>query len=114
GLEGLVGIRDHKDIIRPLLIFSKEEIEQYAHQNNIEWREDQSNASDKYLRNKIRHHIVPIFKELNPNFLESFSNTTDSLKQNKAFTDEMIQQILLQILKEVNGSIFLNIIDLKK
>jgi tRNA(Ile)-lysidine synthase len=40
--------------------------------NNIEWREDSSNASDKYLRNKIRHHLVPLLKRNKPQFLEGF------------------------------------------
>jgi tRNA(Ile)-lysidine synthase len=47
--------------------FSREEIAIYADENGIEWREDSSNASDKYLRNKIRHDLVPLFKALNPN-----------------------------------------------
>jgi tRNA(Ile)-lysidine synthase len=50
------------------LAFSQEEIEEYAKFNTIQWREDSSNASDKYLRNKIRHHLVPMLKELNSNF----------------------------------------------
>lgn len=114
GLEGLVGITDNKDIIRPLLIFSRQEIELYAQQFNLEWREDKTNASDKYLRNKIRHHIVPILKELNPNFLESFANTTEFLKQNLAFSDEMMQQILFNILNKEDDVIGLNISKLKK
>jgi tRNA(Ile)-lysidine synthase len=67
GLEGLTGIPIQNDkIFRPLLPFSREEIEDYATKNNIKWREDSSNASDKYLRNKIRHLIVPVLKEINP------------------------------------------------
>jgi tRNA(Ile)-lysidine synthase len=41
-------------------------------ENGIEWREDSSNASDKYLRNKIRHDLVPLFKALNLKFIASF------------------------------------------
>ena len=68
GLEGLTGIPEqNENIIRPLLQFSRQEIENYAKENNIKWREDSSNASDKYLRNKIRHHLVPMLKELNQN-----------------------------------------------
>ena len=73
GLEGLTGIpAQNGTIIRPLLIFSRKEIEQYAKENNIEWREDSSNTSDKYLRNNIRHNLVPVLKELNLDFLSSF------------------------------------------
>ncbi|MFY8068438.1 MAG: tRNA lysidine(34) synthetase TilS, partial [Flavobacterium sp.] len=60
GLEGLTGIpAQNGNIIRPLLPFSREEIENYALENKIQWREDSSNASDKYFRNKLRHNIVP-------------------------------------------------------
>jgi tRNA(Ile)-lysidine synthase len=57
------------------LLFSREEIANYANENDIKWREDSSNASDKYLRNKIRHDLVPLLKELNP-ILSSFQKNT--------------------------------------
>lgn len=89
GLDGLIGIPAINDkIIRPLLPFSRAEIEQYAKENNIQWREDSSNESDKYLRNKIRHHLVPILKEINPNFLESFANTQNYLKDAKSLVND--------------------------
>ena len=82
GLDGLTGIPAINDkIFRPLLPFSRDEIESYAKANNIKWREDSSNESDKYLRNKIRHHFVPILKEINPNFLDSFQKTQNYLVQ---------------------------------
>ena len=63
GLDGLLGIPAINDaIIRPMLIFTREEIEAYAKENKIQWREDSSNASDNYMRNKIRHHLVPVLK----------------------------------------------------
>ena len=82
GLEGLTGIpAQNGNIIRPLLPFSREEIENYALENKIQWREDSSNASDKYFRNKLRHNIVPTLKELNTGFLDSFQNTLHHLHQ---------------------------------
>jgi tRNA(Ile)-lysidine synthase len=70
GLDGLTGIPAQNDtVIRPLLPFTRKEIEEYAAKQDLKWREDSSNASDKYLRNKIRHHLIPILKELNPNFI---------------------------------------------
>lgn len=92
GIEGLTGIPAvNGKIVRPLLIFSREEIENYTQENKIEWREDSSNASEKYFRNKIRHKIVPILKELNPSLLESFQQTTDNLKQTKELAQENIE-----------------------
>ena len=89
GLEGLTGIpAQNGNIIRPLLPFSREEIENYALKKNIQWREDSSNASDKYFRNKLRHDIVPILKELNTGFLDSFQNTLHHLQQAESLVED--------------------------
>jgi tRNA(Ile)-lysidine synthase len=89
GLDGLTGIPAQNDkIFRPLLPFSREEIENYAKENNLKWREDSSNASDKYLRNKIRHHVVPILKEINPSFLDSFQKTQNYLKEAQSIVND--------------------------
>lgn len=89
GLDGLTGIPAQNDrIIRPLLPFSREAIENYAQENNLKWREDSSNASDNYLRNKIRHHVVPILKEINPSFLDSFQKTQNYLKEAQSIVND--------------------------
>ncbi|MBE9577273.1 tRNA lysidine(34) synthetase TilS [Flavobacterium proteolyticum] len=89
GLEGLTGIpAQNRNIIRPLLTFSREEIENYAQANQVQWREDSSNASDKYFRNKLRHDIVPILKELNTGFLDSFQNTLHHLQQAESLVED--------------------------
>jgi len=94
GLEGLTGIPAiNKNIVRPLLIFSRDEILDYAKQHNINWREDQSNTSTKYLRNKIRHQIAPILKEINPTFLDSFTKTVTHLQESKQLVDERIEAV---------------------
>ncbi len=82
GISGLRAMRPEVDeIIRPLLPFSREEIEKYANEKGLSHREDSSNASDKYLRNRIRHHLIPLLKELqpsfNPIFLENLGRLTD-------------------------------------
>lgn len=82
GVEGLLGIPAKNDkIVRPFLGVSRDEILDYAVLNQIEWRDDSSNASTKYFRNKIRHKVVPVLKELNPEFLNTFSNTLAHLNQ---------------------------------
>lgn len=101
GLDGLTGIpAQNENIIRPLLIFSRQEIEQYAKENNIEWREDSSNATDKYMRNKIRHNLVPILKELNPDFLSSFYKTQTYLKESQTMAEDATIMVYQQVAKE--------------
>jgi tRNA(Ile)-lysidine synthase len=116
GLEGLTGIPAiNNTIVRPLLIFSREEIEQFANKNRIEWREDQSNASTKYVRNKIRHQIIPILKELNPTVLNSFQKTTANLKGSQQIINDTITQVKKKVISaDENGITKLNIAVIQK
>jgi len=101
GLEGLTGIpAQNGNIIRPLLPFSREEIENYAQANQIQWREDSSNASDKYFRNKLRHDIVPILKELNTGFLDSFQNTLHHLQQAESLVEDASKLVYEKVVEE--------------
>ena len=106
GLDGLTGIpAQNENVIRPLLIFSRQEIEQYAKENNIDWREDSSNASDKYLRNKIRHNLIPILKELNTDFLSSFHKTQVYLQEYKTMGEDASIMVYQQVAKEIGEDI---------
>jgi len=109
GIDGLVGISENESIIRPLLDFSKIEIEKYATENKLEWREDSSNSSDKYERNNIRNNIIPLFKKLNSNFLNSFSKTINHLKEIRSFSDEFSDEIIKKIVITKNNCNYLNI-----
>lgn len=81
GISGLKGIKSiHGNIIRPLLFASKREIEAYALKNKIEFRTDKSNDSLKYLRNKIRHQIIPVLEKINPSFEATFKQNFENLK----------------------------------
>ena len=92
GLEGLTGIPTQNErIIRPLLSFSRAEIALFANENTVQWREDSSNASEKYLRNKIRHAVIPILKDLNPSFLNSFQKTLQYLNQAAVLVEDATQ-----------------------
>lgn len=101
GIDGLTGIPQQNDkIIRPMLIFSREEIKNYASENHITWREDSSNTSDKYLRNKIRHDLVPILKELNSGFLDSFKNTIGNLQQTQSLAKDASELLSSEIITQ--------------
>ena len=67
GVRGLRGIPEKREsIIRPLLHFGRNQIEEFAHQINLSWREDPSNANEKYKRNEIRHSIIPNLEKNHP------------------------------------------------
>jgi len=112
GLDGLLGIPEiNGAIIRPLLNFTREDISKYAKKNKIEWREDKSNQSTKYLRNKIRHTVIPILKELNPNLLKTFEKTQKNLHESHLLIDEYIGTLKKEILsqdKDGNTKISIN------
>jgi tRNA(Ile)-lysidine synthase len=110
GLEGFTGIpKINGDIVRPLLAFSREEILAYAKTNTIVWREDVSNATTKYIRNKIRHKILPVLKEINPNLLETFAKTLENLQESKQIIEDRIATISSEVIETKNGIIKINI-----
>ena len=101
GLDGLLGIpQKNGKIIRPMLIFSRKEIIDFAKENNISWREDSTNKTEKYVRNNIRHNIVPILKEIHPSFLSNFQEVQQHLRQSAQFIDENIQKIREECFEE--------------
>jgi tRNA(Ile)-lysidine synthase len=82
GLEGLCGIPDKRGrFIRPILTVSRAEIEEYCRSFGIEYVTDSTNLCDDYTRNKIRHKVIPILKEINPSVVETVKRTTDNLKE---------------------------------
>jgi tRNA(Ile)-lysidine synthase len=94
GLSGLTGIPNASgSIVRPLLPFTRNDILIHATKHKLNWREDESNASVKYVRNKIRHKIVPVMKEINPNLLGSFDTTLENL----AGADKVVQSTVNQL-----------------
>lgn len=112
GLKGLTGIpANNNNIIRPLLAFSRDEITNYCTENNISWREDQSNSETKYTRNKLRHDVIPVLKKMNPSLLQSFqktlkqlqgsekivANTLENIKKNTDFFNKKDENITLNI-----------------
>ncbi len=105
GIEGLMGIPEiNNNIIRPLLPFTREEIEVYANSNKLHWREDSSNTSKKYLRNKLRLDLIPQLKEINPQFLQNFIKTQGFLQDSKTIIDDKIDDISEVIIKEVSDT----------
>lgn len=101
GIKGLLGIKSKRDkIVRPLLIFSRKQIENYLSIKKQKFRNDSSNSDVKYLRNNIRHHLIPLIKDMNPSFENTLSNEVDFLNEiyNVFLTNfENIKEELLEI-----------------
>ena len=95
GLKGLLGIPERRGkILRPMLSFSREEIMLYALENKIQWREDLSNAKTDYLRNALRHQVIPQWKKRILILISSFKKHSNIWARLKTFW-----RMLLVILK---------------
>lgn len=91
GIAGLRGILPKVGkIIRPLLFAKREEIEMYATDNQLVWREDVSNKENKYARNLIRNEVVPLLKKINPNIENTFENTAKKMQDLEAILKAQI------------------------
>lgn len=101
GLRGLTGIPEvNENIVRPLLKFNREEILKYAIDKNIQWREDSSNSSTDYLRNKLRLEVLPKYKEVGDAVLENFQQTQNHLQDSESLVKDYL--VLIQALVVTN------------
>lgn len=98
GLKGLTGIPERNDRIRrPLLRYTRKEIEAFALEKGLSWREDQSNAQNKYLRNRIRNELVPLMKESLPELLTGFGSTLNHLKESSVIVNDRLEEVWEEI-----------------
>lgn len=104
GLRGLTGISTQVGkIIRPLMFSSRKEILEYAVSNHIPFREDSSNRSTKYLRNKIRLGLIPRIREINSKFTELMRRNIDRLTDAQLFINHGIERIREEVVTEQDG-----------
>ena len=115
GIEGITGI-DAKigNIIRPLLFASHGEIKKFAKQNGIKHREDSSNQSDDYLRNRIRHHLIPVFKSLSPAFEKGMSDNMSHFAFAAKMYRKQITDLEAKFLKKEKDFFSISLKELKK
>ncbi|KAA3621573.1 MAG: tRNA lysidine(34) synthetase TilS [Bacteroidetes bacterium] len=114
GIRGLHGIPvKNANRVRPLLFATRKEIEEYAAIYQIKFRFDASNEETKYLRNKIRHELVPKLKEINPLSEKSVFSTTKRIREAEQLFDFAIDQFRNKILASSGKKSVLNLIELK-
>lgn len=113
-VNGLRGIpKQNGKIFRPLLEFSRNEIHQFALNHSIPWKEDSSNASTKYIRNKIRHQIIPILEELSPDVYGQFSKLFKHLDEDFMLKQTYISELYDKYVEETNDLVKVYWSDLK-
>jgi len=96
GVQGMSGIPvEREGIIRPLLFADREEIEEYARNEHIPFRTDSSNAKDGYTRNAVRHHVLPLLKELvSPSVVANINRSGDNFRALAAYLKEETGRVL--------------------
>lgn len=82
--EDLSGVR----LLRPMLSFSRKQIEEYVAANSLEYHDDRTNAETVYKRNRIRHLVFPVFESLNPSFLTTFAREMNAFSEVQEIADD--------------------------
>jgi len=81
------------NIIRPLYLLKKNEIEDYAYKKGLDYHLDKSNFETEYLRNKVRHKILPLMRKINPSIENSLKVLSDFLKFDEEFFNEYVNSV---------------------
>ena len=89
GLKGIASIPPvRENIIRPLIECSRADIEAYLAERGQDFVTDSTNLLDEYSRNKLRHKVVPVLREINPSLMETFAKTLGFLREDSAFLEK--------------------------
>lgn len=95
GLRGLGGIPPAREnILRPMLGVTREEVKQYMEARGIPHVEDSTNALDIYVRNRIRHEVMPVLRSLNPSFAETAGRTAQLLRRDEEYLSGLAESFL--------------------
>lgn len=111
GVSGLTGIRPgNGKLIRPLLFAAKEDIAVYCEKEKIPFREDQSNQSLKYLRNRIRHRLLPELQNIDPNYRQAIRASMKNLKEADKVYNKVIRGLSEEIVRrDEEGKVYIPI-----
>lgn len=101
GIRGLHGILPKNgNIIRPMLFATKKQVLDFAQAEELDYREDASNLTDKYNRNLLRHHVVPVFEKINPAFQKTAGENIERLRDVEQLFDFALQKIMNDVLEK--------------
>ena len=103
-----------KNRIRPLMFTNRTNITNYVLANNIPFRDDTSNASDKYLRNKLRNHLIPAIEKVDANLKNKVLELMSELKHVNAFVQHQLTIWEQKLAIEKNGDVYYDISGIKK
>lgn len=111
--KSIYGMREHADgVLRPMLSIPKKSVMEYLNENAIPWRQDASNESTDYRRNRVRHEILPVIESLNPSIHETIQLRSDWMHQEQAMVDWAAKILLEKIVTHTPDSEAVSVTDL--
>ncbi|MCZ4695262.1 tRNA lysidine(34) synthetase TilS [Ancylomarina euxinus] len=114
GIHGLTGIKAKKDrLIRPLLPFSRDELKAYAEENTLNYREDYTNAQTDFVRNKIRHQIIPVLREINPSIQKTMNENVARFSDVELIYNNEISNKKMNFINQKDDKLLISVSELK-
>lgn len=115
GLSGLHGILPkQRRIIRPLLFANREQIDDFVRDNRLPYREDSSNKSRKYLRNRLRHQLMPVLLDIDPAFSQKLDSTMHHLRGVENILNQRIAEVSARLIIKKTNSFHIEIKKIKE
>lgn len=115
GIGGLHGIAPKRgNVIRPLMFATRQEIEEFAENEDIEYRHDSSNESMDYIRNRIRHEVIPVLKKINPALERTFRENVAGIRETESIYRQAVEAIRTQLVREEKTGFSITIDEAKK
>lgn len=118
GIKGLSGIAPKRkmedakgntiEVIRPILCLTRKEIEEYLKENEIEYRNDSTNESTDYTRNKIRLEVMPLLEHINDNAMQNITNVSKEMAETSEYINKDVDEAYNTYVEEKDGKLFLN------
>ena len=109
GIDEVVINKKNKYILRPFLTVLKEDIIKYCNENNIKYFEDESNSSDVYTRNRVRHNIIPLLFEENKSFDKQFKEFKETLQYSYNLLIDKRDEVIKQLTTVKNDQIIIDV-----
>ncbi len=107
GISGLRGIHDNQGhILRPMLCFSRSDIDQYAAEMNIPWVDDSSNLDESIPRNNLRHNVIKPWERSNPDLVSAFHEISEHAKDANKALQFAANLLIPDIIKQKNDNLF--------
>ena len=104
GLKGLCGIRSRRgNVIRPMLGITRQEVLAFLQEQHLTYVEDSTNAEDAFLRNRLRHYVMPLLKAENPSLAQNLSAMAAHLSQDAELLEEMARYEELPTVEELRN-----------